>query len=238
MLGVVGAEGAEHAGQLRVRVRRGEQPVHHAAHLGGVAALQVLQLVFEAAAGRQADDRRQVEREDHRRADLLQRAEHAADDRLHLVARRRSADRTASCRTTTKAALDWLPPSSSEKPTIDSTFWICGIAVRDRLDPLHHFARPGHAGAVRQLDRDEERALVLLRQEPGRRALAQHEDAAGADAPRAGRRAARRAPAGSRSRRSRCGPGRCRARSGPGCRGAARYGAGTPRRAPATASAR
>ena len=29
--------------------------------------------------------------------------------------------------TTMKAAFDWLPPSNSEKPTIDSTPWTCGI---------------------------------------------------------------------------------------------------------------
>ena len=58
-----GGEGAEDAVQLGVLVGCGEEAVEDAAHFGGFAALEVLELVFEAAAGGEADDGRQVEGE-------------------------------------------------------------------------------------------------------------------------------------------------------------------------------
>ena len=63
------------------------------------------------------------------------------------------------------AAFGWLPPSSSEKPTIDSTASTCGIG-RIRFSTCR--PRPAGAldrGAVRQLHDGEDRALVLFRQE-------------------------------------------------------------------------
>ena len=88
-----GGEGGEHARQPLVLVGGADQRPASRCPSRRVAALQVLQLVFEAAAGGQADDRRQVEREDGGGADLLRAAEDPPDHRLGAVRRaRRSAN--------------------------------------------------------------------------------------------------------------------------------------------------
>ena len=147
-------------------------------HLGGIAALQVLQLVLEAAAGGEADDRRQVEREDARRADLLQ----APNTRpITACALSVTAVRSANgfSLTTMNAELLCAPPSSIEKPTIDSTLrrsagcWCSTFSTRAVTSRVR-----AHRGGVGQLHADEERALVLFRQEAGGRVQRQREHAA------------------------------------------------------------
>ena len=56
-----------------------------AGQVGGIAALQVEQLVLEAAAGAEADDRRHVERDDVGLADRRTLRAHAGDDRGHVL---------------------------------------------------------------------------------------------------------------------------------------------------------
>ena len=52
---------------------------------------------------------------------------------------------------------------------IDSVSWICRHALQDLLYPPRHRGGARHRRAVRKLDRDEEGALVFLRQEAGGR---------------------------------------------------------------------
>ena len=52
MLGVVALKVLNTRFSFGSLVRLRQQAVQHAGHLGGLAALEVLQLVFEAAAGR------------------------------------------------------------------------------------------------------------------------------------------------------------------------------------------
>jgi hypothetical protein len=67
-----------------------------------------------------------------------------------------------------------LTPSIIEKPLTASTFWTC--LLQERLDLLNRFAGAGDRSPIRQLDRDKERALIFIGQEPGRRAQRQQID--------------------------------------------------------------
>ena len=62
----------------------------------GFLPFEPFELIFEAAGGRQPDDRRQVERDDRRRADLLPFAEYLARSAPAPSSPRRRDRRTAS----------------------------------------------------------------------------------------------------------------------------------------------
>ena len=98
-------------------------------HGGRILALERLQLVFEAAAGGQADDRRQVEGDDVGRA--LIDARTAPNTRpiavWTLSAGRAAVGERLHPHHQEGELFDWLPPSSSEKPTIDSTLCTAGL---------------------------------------------------------------------------------------------------------------
>ena len=59
----VGGEGREHAGELRLLVRRDQHRPRDRRDVERLLALQRLQHVLEAAGAAEAEDRRQVERE-------------------------------------------------------------------------------------------------------------------------------------------------------------------------------
>ncbi len=84
---IVRRVGRENSGQPRVLVGGREEPLHNAVHRRRLLPLEPFELVFEPSGGRQPDDRRKVERDDGRRADLLSLAEHPRDQRLRRIRR-------------------------------------------------------------------------------------------------------------------------------------------------------
>src|SRR6185437_11735976 len=56
-------EGREDPRQSRIAIGRADQPADHAAERGRMLSLQRFEFVLEATAGREPDDRRQVERQ-------------------------------------------------------------------------------------------------------------------------------------------------------------------------------
>ncbi len=74
-----GREGREYAREPRVAVGGGNQPAGDAAYRGRVLPLQRFELVLEAAAGREPDDRRQIERQHVGLPDLRATGERAPD---------------------------------------------------------------------------------------------------------------------------------------------------------------
>ena len=158
------------------RVPTGGGTAEPVTKLGGFAAFQVLQLILEAAAGREPDDRRQVERKCAGGAHLLHGAEHAADHRLRAVRGR-------------GAVGEWLQPhhdkrrvrlvAAVEQREPDDRQHARDLRHRadQTLDLLHHRTRARDRGAIGQLHGDEECTLVLLGQETGRRARGEQPDA-------------------------------------------------------------
>ncbi len=80
-------------------------------------------------------------------------------------------------RMTRKAALDWAPPSSREKPTMERTFSTWGQAAQGGFERGDNLARALDRGGVRELDGNEEGTLVFFGEEAGGGQLGEAEDA-------------------------------------------------------------
>ena len=179
-----------------------------------VLALQRLELVLEAAAGRQADDRRQVEGDDVGGADLLRRRRTSARiSACAEVGRRRVRSSNGFSLATMKAVLDSSAPSSSEKPIDRNTS--C-----DLRHALQHAPRPAPSSSLVRATEAPSGSWTLRknapwsssRQEAGRRASSRRPKMPPPTAPPASseierHRISRRTDA----RHSRRAPGRCRA---------------------------
>ena len=116
----------------------------------GSCPSSAFELVFEPAGGRQADDRRQVERESRSRCGPAAFGENAADQRLRRFCRA-DAVRERLQERDNEAAFGSLTPSMIEKPTIANTLSTCGICFSSSLDAADRLAGAGDRGAVRQL---------------------------------------------------------------------------------------
>ena len=91
----------------------------------------------------------------------------------------------------------------------ERTSLTCGICFSSASTCLRTLAGAGHRGTVRQLDLDEERALVLLGQEAGRGQPRETEDAGAEHQHRRRPTSPPTAGAAARCRHSRRAPGRC-----------------------------
>ena len=154
---------------MLVAISGADQPLGDAAHHGRVLALQRFEVIFETAARRQTDDRRQVESDDVGGADLPRRAEDSADHGLdgirhcgpirerlqchHHEARVRLADCVE------EGVADHRESMGDLRQLQQHIF-----------QALHGFTGARHRRAVRQLNHDEEGALILFRQKACRRA--------------------------------------------------------------------
>ena len=159
-----GRVGGEHAGQQRVLVGGEDQRPRHGGEVGGIAALQVEQLVLEAAAGAEADDRRHVERDDVGLADRRTLGPHLGDDRAHvlagagpLVERLEEHDEVG--------AVGFAEPVQRAVADHRADVGDARDVLEQLLDPLGDDGGAVDRGALGQLRLDEEGALVLRRQE-------------------------------------------------------------------------
>src|ERR1700722_9541417 len=168
-------EGREDAGQVVVLVRGADESLHNAAELRRRLPLQGLKLIFEAAAGRKANDRRQIEGDHGGGADLLHDPESLADHRLCGILRG-------------LAILEGLE-LDDQKGVVR-----LAAAVKQRIADdrkcLAHLRKPEHqlfnlcddlAGpsdrsAVGQLHCHEKGSLILLREEARRSPQGEAED--------------------------------------------------------------
>ena len=165
--GIGGRESGKHAGQALVLIGGADQSLHRAGHLRRLPPLKVFQLVFEAAAGRQTDDRRQVEGEDTRGTDLLRAAEHLADHHLGAVGRGRAVGEGFQLDHHERGI--GLIAAVQQGESDDRQH---ALHLRHGLDQffnlLHDGASAVHRRTIGKLDGNEECALVFLRQEPCR----------------------------------------------------------------------
>ncbi len=174
---VGGGEGREHPGQPGIAVGRSDQSSGHAAHRRRILAFQRFKLIFETAAGRQSNDRRQVERQDAGLADLRSGAEGLPDLRLHRIRRRFPIGERFQPRH--HEGVVRLGCAVEQREADDRERMVDGRhLLQNALDLLGHLAGARHRRAVGQLHRNEERALVLLGQEARWRQQGDTEDAA------------------------------------------------------------
>ena len=108
-LGRVGGVGGEHRPERRVLVGGEDEPASGGGELGRIAAPQILELVLEAAAGAEPDDRRQVEGDHVGLADRLELAAQLGD----AGCRRRAPGRDAPRRTSAarSGSRRWTSPA-------------------------------------------------------------------------------------------------------------------------------
>ena len=171
-------EGREHARQPRVPIGRADQAARDAAHRRRVLPLQRLELVLEAAAGRESDDRRQVERQHVGLPDLRAPANVRRISRLRRIRRRLAVRERLQPRhhegvVRLGGAVEQRKADDRER-VLDRRH-----LLEQRFDLLGHLAGARHRRAIGQLHRDEERALILFGEEPGRRQQRHAENAAG-----------------------------------------------------------
>ena len=166
-LGRVGGVGGEHCPEGRVLVGGEDEPASGCGELGRIAAPKILELVLEAAAGAEPDDRRQVEGDHVGLADRLelgaQLGEQAVDAERRVVALLEGLQQHDQ-----EAAIGLRQPVD-EAVAYDRADVRDALGVeQDLLHPLGHRSRPVHGRTFGELQLDEEGTLVLARQEAGR----------------------------------------------------------------------
>ncbi len=161
-------EGREHAREPRVAIGGSDQPAGDAAYRGRILPLQRLELILEAAAGREPDDRRQIERQHVGLPDLRARAVRAPDQRLHRIRRRLAVRERFQPRHHEGVVRFRCSVEQREADNRERVFDGRHL-LQQGFNLLGHLAGARHRRAIRQLHRDEEGALIFFREESGRR---------------------------------------------------------------------